>query len=166
MKIPTCAALLIALASTTASAQAPQSSPQPGGPSAQILASVPANSVTVTHWYKQNLYDTADTKIGQIMDVLIDRDGKAQAFVIGVGGFLGMGEKDVLVPFDAVKITTKDSNKWYLVMNATVDSLKSAKGYVYDRNAMTWIPEESAAATTGSTGMAPSPGMAPRPSNK
>jgi sporulation protein YlmC with PRC-barrel domain len=165
MKIPTYAALLIALASTTASAQAPQAAPQSGG-SAQILTSVPANSVTVTHWYKQNVYDPADSKIGQIMDVLVDHDGKAQAFVIGVGGFLGMGEKDVLVPFDAVKITIKDSNKWYLVMNATADALKSANGYVYDRNAMTWIPEESAAATTGSTGMAPSPGMAPRPSTR
>jgi hypothetical protein len=34
-------------------------------------------------------------------------------------------------------------------MNATKDQLKNAKGFKYDRNAMTWIPEDSAA-TTGS----------------
>jgi hypothetical protein len=53
------------------------------------------------------------------------------------------------VPFDAVRVTTKDNNKYYLVMNATKDGLKSAKGFKYDRNAMTWIPE-GAPATTGS----------------
>ncbi|MGZ3347537.1 MAG: hypothetical protein ACXU89_01165 [Xanthobacteraceae bacterium] len=52
------------------------------------------------------------------------------------------------VPFNAVQVTTKDNNKWYLVMNATKDALKSAKGFKYDRNAMTWIPED-VPATTG-----------------
>jgi len=104
--------------------------------------------VTVTHWYKQNVYDPSDNKIGEIMDVLVDRGGKATALIVGVGGFLGMGEKDVAVPFDAVHVTTKDNNKYYLVMNATKDALKGAKGFKYDRNAMTWTPED-APATTG-----------------
>ena len=47
------------------------------------------------------------------MDVLVDRAGKATALIIGVGGFLGMGEKDVAVPFDAVQVTSKDNNKWF-----------------------------------------------------
>ena len=94
-------------------------------------------STTVTHWYKQNVYDPADNKIGEIMDVLVDRDGKITALIVGVGGFLGMGEKDVAVPFNSVRTTTKDNNKWYLVMNSTKDALKSAWGLKYDRNAMT-----------------------------
>jgi hypothetical protein len=92
----------------------PQQAPQPSGSAAQILASIPANSVTITHWYKQNVYDPSDNKIGEIMDVLVDRAGKATALIIGVGGFLGMGEKDVAVPFHAVQVTSKDNNKWYL----------------------------------------------------
>jgi hypothetical protein len=94
------------------------------------------------------------TKIGEIMDVLVDRDGKAAALIVGVGGFVGIGEKDVAVPFNAVQVTTKDNNKWYLVMNATKDALKSAKGFKYDRNAMTWMPEE-APATTGTPATPP-----------
>ena len=151
------ATLLFALATSTASAQAPQTAPRQSGPPAQIMTSVPSNSVTVTHWYKQNVYDPGDNKIGEIMDVLLDRDGKATALIIGVGGFLGMGEKDVAVPFNAVQVTTKDNNKWYLVMNATKDSLKSAKGFKYDRNAMTWMPED-APATTGTPAAPPKPG--------
>jgi sporulation protein YlmC with PRC-barrel domain len=144
----TYAALLFALATTTANAQTPQSAPRQSGSAAQILTSIPANSQTVTHWYKQNVYDPQDSKIGEIMDVLVDREGKATALIIGVGGFLGMGEKDVAVPFNAVQVTTKDNNKYYLVMNASKDALKSAKGFKYDRSAMTWAPEE-APATTG-----------------
>jgi sporulation protein YlmC with PRC-barrel domain len=155
----TYAALLLALATTTASAQAPQGAPRESGPAAQIMTTIPANSVTVTHWYKQNVYDPGDNKIGEIMDVLIDREGKATSLIIGVGGFLGMGEKDVAVPFNAVKVTTKDNNKWYLVMNATKDALKSAKGFKYDRSAMTWMPED-APATTGT------PATPPRSNNK
>ena len=49
---------------------------------------------------------------------------------------------DVAVPFNAVQATNKNNNKWYLVMNASKDALKNAKGFKYDRNAMTWVPEE------------------------
>jgi sporulation protein YlmC with PRC-barrel domain len=157
MRKITYAALLFALATTTANAQAPQSAPRQSGPAAQTLTSIPANSATVNHWYKQNVYDSSNNKVGEIMDVLMDREGKATALIIGVGGFLGMGEKDVAVPFNAVQVTTKDNNKNYLVMNASKDALKSAKGFKYDRSAMTWSPEETPA-TTGSP--------APRSNNK
>jgi sporulation protein YlmC with PRC-barrel domain len=136
--------ILIALVATCASAQAQQ---QRSGSAAQIMSSVPGNSETVTHWYKQNVYDPQDNKIGEIMDVLLDQSGKATALIIGVGGFLGAGEKDVAVPFNAVQFTNKNNNKWYLVMNTTKDALKNAKGFKYDRNAMKWIPEESPATT-------------------
>jgi sporulation protein YlmC with PRC-barrel domain len=144
---------LLALAVTTANAQAPKQVPpaatRDAGPAVQTMTTLPANNSTITHWYKQNVYDPNDNKIGEIEDVLVDRDGKATALIVAVGGFLGIGEKDVAVPFNAVRATTKDNNKWYLVMNATKDGLKSAKGFKYDRSSMTWMPED-ANATTGS----------------
>lgn len=115
------------------------------------MTSVPANAVTITHWYKQPVYDQSNSRIGEIDDVLMDREGKDAkivALILGVGGFLGMGEKHVAVSYDAVKVTTKDNNKWYLVMNSTKDALKAAPGFKYDRSAMVWMPE-NAPATTG-----------------
>ena len=144
------AILGVLLTSTVASAQNQQA-----GSSAQALSSIPGDSVTVTHWYKQNVYDPADKKVGEITDVLVNRSGKVEAFIINVGGFLGAGSKDVAVPFDAVRATSKGNNKWYLVMNADKDSLKNAKGFKYDRNSMAWMPEETPA-TTGSPA-APAP---------
>jgi sporulation protein YlmC with PRC-barrel domain len=151
------AGILLALATTVASAQTPQTLPKAAAPdpAAKILPSIPAEAMTVTHWYKQSVYDPSDAKIGEVMDVLVDRDGKIAALIVGVGGFLGMGEKDVAVPFNAVQFKTKDNNKWYSVMNTTKDALKNAPGYKYDRTAMSWIPE-NAPATTG-TPETPSP---------
>jgi sporulation protein YlmC with PRC-barrel domain len=105
----------------------------------QVLSTLPANSTTVTNFYKQNVYDPSDTKIGEISDVLVGKDGRVEAFIVSVGGFLGVGEKDVAVPFSAVRATDKDG-KWYLTMNATKDSLKDARGYKYDKGKATWVP--------------------------
>src|SRR4029453_18696071 len=47
-----------------------------------------------------NVYNEQNEKIGDISDVILDKSGKAAAVIIGVGGFLGMGEHLVSVPFD------------------------------------------------------------------
>jgi hypothetical protein len=112
-----------------------------------LMTSIPADATTVTNYYKQNVYDPSDNKIGDITDVLVQKDGKIPAVIIGVGGFLGMGEKDVAVSFDAVKQTTK-KDKIYLVLNTTKDALKSAPGFRYDRATTKWVPETAPATKT------------------
>jgi sporulation protein YlmC with PRC-barrel domain len=124
--------------------------------SAKIMTTLPADGKTVTNYYKQNVYDTADNKIGDIQDLLVDKSGKISAALIGVGGFLGIGEKDVAVPFEALQLTQKN-NKWYLVMNSTKDELKNAPGWKYDRTTTTWISDKTAAAPA-----APRPSLADR----
>src|SRR6516164_5030558 len=98
----------------------------------QVLDTLPASTTTVTNYYKQNVYDPSDSKIGEIRDVLVVRDGKVAAFIVSVGGFLGAGEKDVAVRFNAVNATEKNG-KWYLTMNTTKDAMKQARGYSYVR---------------------------------
>ena len=87
-----------------------------------------------------NVYNDQDEKLGAISEILLDKSGKVDFVVIGVGGFLGIGEKEVAVPFEALHATTKN-NKTYLVMNTTKDALKSAPGFKYDRSAAKWVPE-------------------------
>jgi sporulation protein YlmC with PRC-barrel domain len=106
---------------------------------AQVLGSLPTNSTTVANYYKQNVYDPSDAKIGEISDVLVSKDGKVEAFIVSVGGFLGIGQKDVAVPFSAVRAAEKNGT-WHLTMNATKDSLKQARGYIYDKAKATWVP--------------------------
>jgi hypothetical protein len=92
----------------------------------------------VTNFYKQNVYDPSDNKIGEVDDVLIDKEGRVTALIIGVGGFLGMGEKNVAIPFGALHASEKN-NKWYLVLNTTKDALGTAPGFMYDKTKTTWV---------------------------
>ena len=109
---------------------------------ADVMTTVPSSSLTVTDWYKQDVYDQSNNKIGQVMDVLVGQDGQVSALIVGVGGFLGAGEKDVAVSFNTVKATKKD-NKIYLTMNTTKDALKAAPGFKYDRDKTAWVPDTS-----------------------
>jgi sporulation protein YlmC with PRC-barrel domain len=103
------------------------------------MSVVPGHSMTVTNWYKQNVYDPGDNKIGDVKDVLVSQDGNVTALIISVGGFLGIGEKDVAVPFSSVKQKMKDG-KPYLMLDTTKDALKAAPGFAYDSKSMMWAP--------------------------
>lgn len=107
-----------------------------------LMTTVPTTSHTVTDWYKQDVYDPNNNKIGSVSDVLVAPDGHVNALIIGVGGFLGAGEKDVAVNFNAVKESMKD-NKSYLTMDTTKDALKQAPGFKYDSDKTAWVPENS-----------------------
>jgi len=50
-----------------------------------------------------SVYNNSDQNVGSINDLLTDRSGAIKTVVIGVGGFLGMGEHLVAVPFDKIK---------------------------------------------------------------
>jgi sporulation protein YlmC with PRC-barrel domain len=130
MKILSAAAVAVLLASSAAySAE-------------MMMSSVPSSSKTVSDWYKQDVYDPSNSKIGKIDDVLVSDSGQVNALVVGVGGFLGAGEKDVAVPFTAIKWTTKD-NKKYLTMSATKDDLRAAQGLKYDSDKTAWVSDKA-----------------------
>jgi sporulation protein YlmC with PRC-barrel domain len=50
-----------------------------------------------------NVYNDANEKIGDINEVILDKSGKVENVILGVGGFLGMGEHYVAVAFDKLK---------------------------------------------------------------
>jgi sporulation protein YlmC with PRC-barrel domain len=104
------------------------------------VTTVPSDAVSVTDYYKQNVYDTSDNSVGEISDVLLDKDGGVTAVIVSVGDFLGLGAKYVSVPFNALRVTEKEGKR-YLVMDTTKDALMSAPGYQYDRTKGQWVPE-------------------------
>jgi sporulation protein YlmC with PRC-barrel domain len=54
-----------------------------------------------------DIYNQNNEKIGDISELLVDSSGKIQAVVVGVGGFLGIGERDVAIPFDQIKFVNE-----------------------------------------------------------
>jgi sporulation protein YlmC with PRC-barrel domain len=111
---------------------------QTAGAPVVVMASAPAGK-TVQKYYKQNVYDPAKSKIGTIDDVVISDDGQIEALIVGVGGFLGAGEKNVAVPYRSIHAEMKDG-AWYLTLNTTKDALKAAPGVTFDKTKTAWVP--------------------------
>lgn len=92
-----------------------------------------------------NVYNEQNEKIGEINDVIIDASGKVDGAVVGVGGFLGAGEHNVLIPMNRIKFsneagktttgsTSSGSKQWYpdrAVINANKDQLKAMTEFKY-----------------------------------
>jgi sporulation protein YlmC with PRC-barrel domain len=74
----------------------------------------------------------AAQSIGEINDLIVEGDSKVSAAIIGVGGFLGVGEKDVAVSFDALEITTDDGGDRYVILQTTKEQLEAAPDFDYD----------------------------------
>lgn len=75
--------------------------------------------------------DGVRTIIGDINDIVLDKDGTVQAAVVGVGGFVGLGEKDVAVDFNRLQWMTWD-NERHLVMASTKAELEAAPEFSRD----------------------------------
>jgi sporulation protein YlmC with PRC-barrel domain len=103
-----------------------------------LMMTLPANTLPLSEFYKGDVYDAHDSKIGDVKDVLLDKSGRVATVILGVGGFLGIDEKDVAVPFDTIGITEKDGAR-HLVMDTTKEALQSAPGYTYDRTKGEWV---------------------------
>jgi len=72
----------------------------------------------------------AGETLGDINDVVLTDEGIVDGIVIGVGGFLGIGEKNVAVNFDAIEKTTDDAGNVVLTLNTTEQQLENAPQYV------------------------------------
>jgi sporulation protein YlmC with PRC-barrel domain len=87
-----------------------------------------------------DVYGSDNSKIGDINEVIVDRNGQARAIVIGVGGFLGIGEKNVAVAWDKVQ--------WNMGGAASGSMVSSGGQPGGDRS----TPRDVAQTTTGSPG--------------
>ena len=109
MKTPFLAAALLSAAIVSGSAYAQTNQPAPGTAStATTITSSDKKMMLKGNWRASKLmgldvYNQANEKLGDVNELIIDKDGKVSAVVIGVGGFLGMGEHDIAVTMDKLK---------------------------------------------------------------
>jgi len=86
--------------------------------------------------------NNANENIGDINELILDKDGKVAAVVLGVGGFLGMGEREVALDFKALNIkydpnAMTEAGATTITVNATKDSLKNAPAWTWRGQANT-----------------------------
>lgn len=75
--------------------------------------------------------------IGEINEIVLSRDGKVEAVIIGVGGFIGIGEKDVAVDMSQIKFVKEegDDDDFFLVINANAAGVEEAETYSHSAGA-------------------------------
>lgn len=119
-----------ALMAVPAMAQTTQPMPSTNMPSSNMSTPMSTSSDKVmtqaqpNEWRTSKLigvdiYGPDNQKVGDVNEVLIDRSGQVKAVVVGVGGFLGIGEKDVAIPFDQVQWSNQPRNANTTAANTT-----------------------------------------------
>jgi sporulation protein YlmC with PRC-barrel domain len=102
-----------------------------------------------------NVYNEANEKLGDVNELILDKDGKVSAVVIGVGGFLGMGEHDIAVTMDKLKFieepvrtsstapatTTRETTTGTSTAPATTTTTSAATARRTDAN--DWTPDHA-----------------------
>lgn len=113
------------------------------------------DQISANTYIGQTVYNSADENIGKISDLIMEKDGGITAAVIGVGGFLGIGEKWVAVPFDTISITqVPDSDDVKLTTTETAESLQAAPEFktkaqqVAERQANAPVDNSTTSSTT------------------
>ncbi len=89
--------------SSTTMSQPSTTMSQSGGMQGQFITKMESNHVMASDLIGTRVVGANNESIGDINDVIMDRNGQIMAAVVGVGGFLGIGEKDVAVPFNALE---------------------------------------------------------------
>ncbi len=109
-----------------------------------------------------DVYGADNQKIGDIDEVLVDRQGKIHGLVVGVGGFLGIGQKDVAIPFDQVQWMSNQEVQASSNTNQGASGTNTAGGVTVPSTATGGMATGNQPATTGSTaaGTTGSPGAA------
>jgi sporulation protein YlmC with PRC-barrel domain len=77
------------------------------------------------------IQNAANETIGEIADVVLDEDSKVKSWVVGVGGFLGIGTKYVAIDPSAMKLARADGKTLKATINTDKDQLRAAPEYVY-----------------------------------
>ena len=87
------------------------------------------NAILASRMIGSPVYDRMNEDVGKISDLVFARDGRVEAVIIGVGGFLGLGDKDVALPLDRLERTYDDSNRPKFTVQALRQDLEQAPAF-------------------------------------
>lgn len=100
--------------------------------SVQVVSSQKPDQWLASKFKGTDVVGNDNEKIGDVSDILFDKNGKVEAFIVGVGGFLGIGSKDVAIPPASFQVVAGDKSKNEddkLKLSMTKDQLKQAANF-------------------------------------
>lgn len=151
--------------------QAPAMNDQAPMHSAKFISQQGANQWVFSKFKGTDVLGPKDEHIGDVEDLVFDKSGKIEGVVVSVGGFLGIGSKDVAIDMSAFQVVpastnsstasnNNDPNNIKLKVSWTKDDLKNAPDFQYYK-----APSGSASTKSPTTGLAPR-NSSPPPANR
>jgi PRC-barrel domain protein len=145
--------------------------------SPKFISSQSANQWVFSKFKGTDVLGPDNAKIGDVNDLLFERDGKVQALIVGVGGFLGVGQKNVAIDMSAFQVvpastgsssttssmsSDNDPANVKLKVSWTKDQLKDAPDFQYYKSSASTSSSAKPSSTSGQRGggMAPPAGGA------
>jgi sporulation protein YlmC with PRC-barrel domain len=131
-----------------------QQSPAPA-PAPEPPKPVQADAYLASSFIGESVYSgTGDNaqNIGDVNDIVIDSKGMAKSIVVGVGGFLGIGEKNVAMEFPKLSWVEANGDRW-LVTDVSKEQLEAMPAF--DRSPYEPASQPTASTGTSSTGTTP-----------
>jgi PRC-barrel domain len=106
---------------------APKSAEASGSP--QFLAKQASDDWLASSLIGHTVYNTQDEIVGDINDLVTDKDGKIVAALVGSGGFLGIGQKDVALRFEDLKLARDENDSVKIIADVNKEVLAAAPDY-------------------------------------
>ena len=97
-------------------------------PGEASFMSFSADQVRATTMLGQEVFGPDNQSIGEVSDLVLEKDGKTRAGIVDVGGFLGVGEKKIAIPFDQIQVT-KEGDQPQLTVAMTREELEQATAW-------------------------------------
>ena len=124
----------LAQATLPQQSSAPHASPAttetPKAPLAGQIVVQDANTILANDLIGLTVYEPNKEKIGKISDLILSKDAKTvEGFVVGVGGFLGLGEKSVALKLDRLQMTLAPNGGVHLTMDVKKEELANAPSF-------------------------------------
>jgi len=94
----------------------------------------PATAVLASQFMGQTVYTATNENVGEINDLIMNKELNNIVAIVGVGGFLGIGEKDVAIPIGDIAVAKDANNVMHLTISTTKEQLEALP--VFDRTAM------------------------------
>ena len=150
MKRLSVAAVALLLSAPAAFAQTstspPAGSPAVSAPGQTQFYNRQTTDMRASYLIGANIKNMQDETVGEINDLVLDKDGKVVAVVVGVGGFLGMGEREVALDYKSLNVkydpnAMTRAGSTTIQVNTTKESLKNAPAW-------TWTDGKNTGTTT------------------
>jgi hypothetical protein len=139
-----------------------ETKPSAMGDGANFVASQKPDQWLASKFKGTDVLGPDNEKVGDVTDILFDKNGKIDAYVVSVGGFLGIGAKEVALPPSAFQVVAPDSSNAPAASSGSSSKLKISMTKDQLKQAANFEAYKEPPRTTTGTGGAPRP-MAPAP---